>query len=140
MVTFARLIMRDNGLAIHVNPEHVTQIRQTIEGEPAIYISGRETPMIVEGTLEAALRKLDAASAGLTVLVNEEPPVAVREFVTPNVLAKIEPPPLKPAAKRGSTPVKKAAKPKPDRKKKPAIPAPESETTYPGASWFRGGR
>jgi protein TonB len=83
MVAFARFVMRDNGLAIHINADQVTQVRQTSEGEPAIYTLGRDTPMIVEGTLEAAIRKLEAATAGIRVVEPAAEPIA--ETTAPEV-------------------------------------------------------
>src|SRR5258708_19173762 len=77
MLIFAKFTMRDSGLPIHINTPHVTQVRLTIDGEPAIYLVGKETPIVVEGTMEAALKKLEAAGAGFR-LVEPEPPAPVQ--------------------------------------------------------------
>jgi len=50
MSAFARFVLRDNGLAIHIAPHHVTQVRETSEGCPAIYLSGKDTPLMVRAT------------------------------------------------------------------------------------------
>ncbi len=73
MLIFAKFTMRDSGLPIHINTPHVTQVRLTLDGEPAIYLVGKETPIVVEGTMEAALKKLEAAGAGFR-LAEPEPP------------------------------------------------------------------
>ena len=165
MVAFARFVMRDNGLAIHINAEHVTQVRQTTEGEPAIYITGRDTPMIVEGVLEAAIRKLEAAAAGIMVIepaieaaLEPTPPVAkspVLELVTseppPDLVAEPEstPEPLPEPevaelGKAKSSKAKTTAKSKSAKAKAPKTaseaPPKEPEMPYPSASWFRGSR
>ena len=161
MIAFARFVMRDNGLAIHINTQQVTQVRQTTEGEPAIYIVGRETPMVVEGTLEAAIRKLEAAAAGLKVVepavedavetlapVARQPAlevVAMESEATSEtapeseaVVAKAASIKSKPA--KAKTVIKAAAKPK-AAKAKPAGPeAKPAEVPYPTASWFMGNR
>lgn len=164
MIAFARFVMRDNGLAIHINTQQVTQVRQTTEGEPAIYIVGRETPMVVEGTLEAAIRKLEAAAAGIKVVESAVEPaaempstvtrapeleiVATELETSPEPAETVEPsiadeasPKVKPAKSRAV--VKAGAKAKPS-KAKPAKseskPAKEPEAPYPAASWFMGNR
>ncbi|MGH7022811.1 MAG: hypothetical protein ACREEB_04370 [Caulobacteraceae bacterium] len=158
MVAFARFVMRDNGLAIHINPEQVTQIRQTIEGDPAIYIAGRDTPMTVEGTMEGALRKLEAASVGLKIVEEDVPAPFEEPEATPpapeppimEIAAAPELPPAEvaaapePKAKAGKAkgPRKSAVSKAPAKAKvadaKPSRPAPEPEAPYPAASWFRG--
>ncbi|HEY1414499.1 MAG TPA: hypothetical protein VGF42_01275 [Caulobacteraceae bacterium] len=164
MIAFARFVMRDNGLAIHINTQQVTQVRQTTEGEPAIYIVGRETPMVVEGTLEAAIRKLEAAAAGLKVvepavepMVETTPPVdqtpapemvAMESEATPQpepepepeaAIAATSPGKAKPAKTKTETKAGTKAKPAKTKPGKPeASKAPE--VPYPAASWFRGNR
>lgn len=124
MLVFARFVLRDNGMPIHIATEHVTQVRLTIDGEPAIYILNKETPVVVEGTLEAAVRKLEAAASGLR-LVEPEPAPNVIPWGAPAANEPVfapepEPEPViaialaKPAAK-AKKPVPKAA-----RGKKPA--------------------
>ncbi|HEY5203045.1 MAG TPA: hypothetical protein VIJ63_00395 [Roseiarcus sp.] len=162
MVAFARFVMRDNGLAIHINPDHVTQLRQTIEGDPAVYIAGRDTPMVVEGTLESALRKLEAASAGLKVVETEPPaPFYEPEPLTPEwaksqipaitgpaspPVDSLPPPKAKAKAGKDKTP-KEAATAKSPKKAATAkapkkAPLPKENVApaipYPAASWFRG--
>lgn len=148
--------MRDNGLPIHIATQHVTQVRLTIDGEPAIYLEGKDTPIVVEGTLEGALKKLEAALSGLRLveeipapapepepepIVHEVP--AVREAPALEVVA-IPAPAAKP--KPRSTAVKtpgKAAKvvasvtaiPVPAKAKKKEVPATGEE---PDLSWFKG--
>jgi hypothetical protein len=90
MVAFARFVMRDNGLAIHINAEHVTQVRQTIEGDAAIYIGGRDSAMIVEETVEGAIRMLEAASAGSHLDDGPEPPAVEAE--SPPTVARLAAP------------------------------------------------
>ena len=34
MLIFAKFVMRDSGLPIHINTPHVTQVRLTLDGEP----------------------------------------------------------------------------------------------------------
>ncbi len=159
MVAFARFVMRDNGLAVHISAQQVTQVRQTTEGEPAIYIAGRDTPMIVEGTLEMAIRKLEGAAAGIKIvepaveLVMEapvaEPPALeiVTAEVAPEPEAAAEPAPepeVVLAAKGKPAKTKAVAKVKP-QKAKPAAKSEasalkEPEAPYPTASWFKGNR
>jgi hypothetical protein len=138
MIAFARFVMRDNGLAIHINTQQVTQVRQTSEGEPAIYIVGRETPMVVEGTLEAAIRKLEAAAAGLKVVepavepmvemsaLAAQPPtsevVAMESEVTPKPT-----PESGPVVAAAASAKAKPAKPNSVTKAKPAKAKPESK-------------
>lgn len=158
MVAFARFVMRDNGLPIHINADQVTQVRQTSEGEPAIYTLGRDTPMIVEGTLEAAIRKLEAASAGVRVVepvlepvveatVPESKPPVLELISTepqpepaPSVEPEPEPEVVTPAK---SKPKAKAAKAKTAKAKtaKSEEASPQKlEPPYPSASWFMGNR
>lgn len=164
MVAFARFVMRDNGLAIHINATAVTQVRQTTEGEPAIYITGRESPMVVEGTLDAAIRKLEAAAAGIKVV---EPAFEVAEPSVAETPALVAKPPMlelvsseEPAAPEVApdpvpeTEIVEAPKAKPMKAKagaktkaakakatKAAAPVPqEPEIPYPSASWFMGNR
>ncbi|HEY1559806.1 MAG TPA: hypothetical protein VGF71_02830 [Caulobacteraceae bacterium] len=111
--------MRDNGLAIHINTQQVTQVRQTSEGEPAIYIVGRETPMVVEGTLEAAIRKLEAAAAGLKVV---EP--AVEPMVETSALAA-QPPTLEVVA------MESEVTPEPAPESEPVVAAAASAKAKP---------
>lgn len=162
MVAFARFVMRDNGLAIHINAEQVTQVRQTSDGEPAIYTLGRDTPMIVEGTLEAAIRKLEAATAGIKIVepASEQVTEAVAPVPQPPALELVVPEPkpepevasppeqdstvveanpakVKPAKSKAVAKIKpvkaKTAKTEEPSTKKPEIP-------YPSASWFMGNR
>jgi hypothetical protein len=120
MLVFARFVLRDNGLPIHIATEHVTQVRLTIDGEPAIYILNKETPVIVEGTLEAAVRKLEAAASGLR-LVEPEPAPNVIPWETP---AANEPAPA-PEPEPKSMVVMAAAKPSAKAKKATAKPSPK---------------
>jgi hypothetical protein len=135
MLIFAKFVMRDSGLPIHINTPHVTQVRLTIDGEPAIYLVGKETPIIVEGSLEGALKKLEAAGAGFR-LVESEPlapspvpatitilpvaaspppapfaPPAAAASPSPVAIAKPTPKPRAHVAKAKPTPRKTAAKP-----------------------------
>jgi hypothetical protein len=144
MLVFARFVMRDSGLPIHINTPHVTQIRLTIDGEPAIYLVGKESPIVVEGTLEGALKKLEAAAAGLRLVEAEPaelaPPSPVTAVVTvlpgvdapavaPPPAAKVKPPsPKKVAAKAGASAKAKAVKA--DGPAEPVKPA--------ATSWFKG--
>jgi hypothetical protein len=160
MLVFARFVLRDNGMPIHIATEHVTQVRLTIDGEPAIYILNKETPVVVEGTLEAAVRKLEAAASGLR-LVEPEPAPNVIPWEAPAANEPVfapepEPEPViaialaKPAAK-AKKPVPKAA-----RGKKPAAtksatvsaikskakpvsaPATAAEDPNDETNWFKG--
>ncbi len=142
MIAFARFVMRDNGLAIHINTQQVTQVRQTSEGEPAIYIVGRETPMVVEGTLEGAIHKLEAAAAGLKVVepsfepIVETPVVAVQPsklgVVAVESEAAFEPSPEpEPAIAEAASAKAKLAKTKAVTKAKPAKANTESEPVKP---------
>lgn len=92
MLVFARFLMRDSGLPIHISTPHVTQVRLTIDGEPAIYLAGKETPILVEGTLEGALKKLEAAAAGLRLVESEPETPPVTATVTVLALADAPPP------------------------------------------------
>src|SRR6516225_4330031 len=87
MLLFARFVMRDSGLPIHISTTHVTQVRLTIDGEPAIYLAGKETPIVVEGTLDQALEKLEAAAAGVRVVEPEVEQPAEAEQYAGKVLA-----------------------------------------------------
>jgi len=158
MIAFARFVMRDNGLAIHINAEQVTQVRQTTEGEPAIYTLGRDTPMIVEGTLEATIRKLEAAAAGIRIVeTTVEPIVEEPEVRTPAlelVAPEIAPEPEVAAEPTPEPEIAKAAKAKPTKTKAPAkaktqktksekieTTAPmDEEPPFPTATWFKGNR
>lgn len=159
MLVFARFVLRDNGLPIHIATEHVTQIRQTIDGEPAIYILNKETPIIVEGSLEATVRKLEAAASGLPLVEQETP-----SNVVPLDVALIHAPAPEPAAPPSELPTvvsittaRAPAKPKrtaaksepakktPARKPTAATNAPERKTqSTPAAEpdsdldWFKG--
>jgi len=150
MVAFVRFVMRDNGLALHVNAEQVTLVRQTIEGDPAIYISGRDTPMIVEGTLEAIVRQLEGSAADLTEIesfvepapVEAELPTAEPELDSPAAAApepEVKAPAKGKARVKAKKPGKAAAKTAPDMPFEAGAPS-EPETPYPGAAWFRGNR
>src|SRR5258708_11185524 len=98
MLIFAKFVMRDSGLPIHINTPHVTQVRLTIDGEPAIYLVGKETPIVVEGSLEGALKKLEAAGAGFRLVESEIPaPSPVPITILP-VVAPPPPPPPAPGA------------------------------------------
>lgn len=161
MVAFARFVMRDNGLAIHINAQQVTQVRQTSDGDPAIYTLGRDTPMIVEGTLEAAIRKLEAAAAGIKIVESANEPVVeapapvarpaalelVATAVAPDPASPTEPVPepeaVAPAAAKAKPAKTKAlAKAKAAKAKsaKGETPAKALEVPYPTASWFMGNR
>lgn len=159
MVAFARFLMRDNGLPIHINAEQVTQVRQTSEGEPAIYTLGRDTPMIVEGTFEAAIRKIEAATSGVSVLESVIEPAAeaivpdprppMLELVTseprPEPGPSVEPEPETDTVVKSKPKAKGPAKAKPAKAKaKPAkaeeTSSKEPEAPYPAASWFMGNR
>jgi len=151
MLVFARFVLRDNGLPIHIATEHVTQIRVTIDGEPAIYILNKETPIIVEGSLEAVVRKLETAASGLRS-VEPEPAANVvalepiRDFApAPEPVISIVPTPMparqkkvakasgakKPAAKTAATvtTIKRKAK---------AVAPPPAEDQDSDLSWFKG--
>jgi hypothetical protein len=121
MSAFARFVLRDNGLAIHIAPQHVTQVRETGEGDPAIYMVGKDTPLMVEGDVPEALRRLQAAAMGLA-----EPEPALEP--EPVALA-----PAKPA---------KARKPKAAKAKSaPAVTRGEMlEEDRGESSWFMGAR
>jgi hypothetical protein len=126
MSAFARFVLRDNGLAIHIAPHHVTQVRETGEGDPAIYLAGKDTPLMVEGDLEDALRRLQAAAQG----------VALAE---PAPEPEPEPEPL------ATAPVKaaKARKPKAAKAKSAVVAAPAriaGEEDNGESSWFMGAR
>ena len=150
MVAFAHFVMKDNGLPIHINPQHVTQVRQTVEGEPAVYVAGRETPMVIEGTVDSAIRKLEAAAAGLRLV---EQPYMQAEATTPVIDFSPAPPVQSAAPDPPPTPKRKPAKPKSARraspkaaKTQPAVPAksaqPDATPEDYGAAtaWFRGNR
>ena len=153
MLVFAKFVMRDSGLPIHISTPHVTQVRLTIDGEPAIYLAGKETPILVEGTLEGALKNLEAAAAGLrlvepeaeappatatvTVFPVAEPPAPIARIEPPAPAAAVEVEAAAPepaveveAATPAPAPKVKAAKPKkpaaaPAVKAKASKPAPE---------------
>lgn len=138
MLIFAKFTMRDSGLPIHINTPHVTQVRLTIDGEPAIYLVGKETPIVVEGTLDAALKKLEAAGAGFRLVEPELPaPVAAPAPAAVTFLSVAAPPPSPPPAPSPApspAPVavaKPAPKPKPQAAAKarpvPKKPAPKPE-------------
>lgn len=143
-MVFARFVMRDSGLPIHINTPHVTQVRLTIDGEPAIYLVGKETPILVEGTLEGALKKLEAAAAGLRLVEPEAPPAPVSAVVTPTPV--VEPPPPSPIAlEKPEAPKKAARKSAVARAAKPAKGkaslakgAAEPDTAPSATSWFKG--
>jgi len=127
MLVFAKFVMRDSGLPIHISTPHVTQVRLTIDGEPAIYLAGKETPILVEGTLEGALKKLEAAAAGLRLVEPEAeaPPATATVTVfpvaePPATIARIEPP--APAAVEVE-----AAVPEPAVEVEAAAPAPAAK-------------
>ena len=100
MSAFARFIMRDNGLAIYIAPNQVTQVRETIEGDPAIYLVGKDTPLMVEGDVPSALRRLQAAAAGIAPAEIESAPEPEPEAigVAPAKPAKTRKPKAKPTA------------------------------------------
>lgn len=151
MLVFARFVLRDNGLPIHIATEHVTQIRLTIDGEPAIYILNKETPIIVEGTLEATVRKLEVAASGLRPVeaepaVNVVPLESIRDFAPPpepvvSMIADVAPATAKKAAARGgpakkATPKKAATVTDIKGKSKPAAPPAEDQDN--DLTWFKG--
>jgi hypothetical protein len=135
MLVFARFMMRDSGLPIHISTPHVTQVRLTIDGEPAIYLAGKETPILVEGTLEGALKTLEAAAAGLRLVETEPeaPPVSAAVAVFPVAEARAPAAPVEaeasapaPAPAPAPTATVKAKAPKPKKPaSKPAASAPE---------------
>ena len=167
MLMFAKFVMRDSGLPIHINTPHVTQVRLTLDGEPAIYLVGKETPIVVEGSLEAALKKLEAAGAGFR-LVESEIPTPVPATITalpmaaspspvapPGPAASLSPVSVeKTAPKRASVgkakPTPRKAPPKPEVVVQPATPAvakkpakppsapPPAEQPSGAMSWFKG--
>ena len=124
MSAFARFIMRDNGLAIYIAPSQVTQVRETIEGDPAIYLVGKDTPLMVEGDVPNALRRLQAAAAGMTPAELEsapEPEAIVVEPATPS----------------------KTRKPKAAKARPPAVAAPArtaADEDRGDSAWFIGAR
>jgi hypothetical protein len=124
MLAFARFILRDNGLAIHIAANQVTQVRETSEGDPAIYLVGKDTPLMVEGDVESALRRLQAAAAG----------VAPAE---PELVPEPEPVDMA-AAKPAKARKPKAAKAKPAAAAAPARIAADEETG--DSTWFIGAR
>jgi hypothetical protein len=140
MLVFARFVLRDSGLPIMLATQHVTQVRLTIDGEPAIYILNKETPVIVEGTLESAIKKLEAAGAGLRV-VEPEPQDNVVQLDAPFR----ETPPVQPIV-AAPTPVAEPApvvapvahlaklkpKAKPESAKAKAAPAKTTKVTAIG--------
>jgi outer membrane biosynthesis protein TonB len=146
MLVFARFVMRDSGLPILINTPHVTQVRLTIDGEPAIYLMGKDTPIVVEGDFEGAMKKLEAAASGLR-LVEPEPPAPEPVIVTelPVALPSPEPapPPAEPASPRKAP--RKAARAKHEPAASPAKtkaahdPEPaEKAHAHTGGSWFKG--
>jgi hypothetical protein len=153
MLVFARFIMRDSGLPILINTPHVTQVRLTVDGEPAIYLAGKDTPILVEGTFDGALKKLEAAAAGLRIVDPEpathEPEVASITALpapatpTPSPQPTTEPE-LSPVGHDGRKLSKPAAKA--SRKKAAAGPSPEvhrapepEKAQAPSThSWFKG--
>lgn len=158
MLVFARFVLRDNGMPIHIATEHVTQVRLTIDGEPAIYILNKETPVVVEGTLEAAVRKLEAAASGLR-LVEPEPAPNVIPWETPAAnepAPEPEPEPAmpialaKPSAKAKKTvpkaagdkkaAAKKSATVSPIKRKAKPVSAPATVAEDPNdeLNWFKG--
>jgi hypothetical protein len=124
MSAFARFVLRDNGLAIHIAPHHVTQVRETSEGCPAIYLSGKDTPLMVEGDLEDALRRIQAAAEGVAVAA----PAAFEPEPEPQPVANA---PAKTA---------KVRKPKVAKAKPAAAPAPYRDEEPSDSSWFIGAR
>jgi hypothetical protein len=140
MLIFAKFTMRDSGLPIHINTPHVTQVRLTIDGEPAIYLVGKETPIVVEGTLEAALKKLEAAGAGFR-LVEPEPPAPVQAPMpmpmpiaapaTVTVLSVAAPPIPSPPPPSPVAMAKPAPRPKPQATAAKAKPAPTKAAPKP---------
>jgi outer membrane biosynthesis protein TonB len=136
MLIFAKFTMRDSGLPIHINTPHVTQVRLTLDGEPAIYLVGKETPIVVEGTLEAALKKLEAAGAGFR-LAEPEPPAPVpvpapapAPVTVLSVAPPPSPPPLPPAPVALAKPAPKP-KPKPQATAAKVKPAPKTPAPKP---------
>jgi outer membrane biosynthesis protein TonB len=150
MLVFARFVMRDNGQPILINTPHVTQVRLTIDGEPAIYLLGKDTPILVEGDFESAMKKLEAAASGLR-LVEPEPPAPEPEVATvtalPVALPSPEPAPAPPPAEPSSPrkAPRKVARAKPEPAASPAKtkaahdPEPaEKAHAHTGGSWFKG--
>lgn len=149
MLVFARFVMRDSGLPILINTPHVTQVRLTIDGEPAIYLMGKDTPIVVEGDFESALKKLEAAAAGLRLVEPEPPapePVAATVTALPVALPAPEPPQAevapaapKKAPRKSAAPRAKAETPeaRPGKTKPPHDPEPV-EKAHPHSSWFKG--
>jgi hypothetical protein len=129
MVAFARFTMRDNGLPIYINPEQVSQVRLTSEGEPAVYIAGRDTPMIVEGTVEEIIQMLETVTVGGQAASWAEAPALDAEPSEPETS---EAPTLKAKA-----PAKAKAARKPAKAKTEKLPV-EAEAPYATPSWFVG--
>jgi hypothetical protein len=125
MSAFARFILRDNGLAIHIAPGQVTQVRETIEGDPAIYLVGKDTPLMVEGDVDDALRRLQAAASGMPAAAPAPAPE-----ITPEPVAQAA---AKPAKARKA----KAAKSKPISEAPVHIVVEEDRGE---SSWFMGAR
>jgi len=134
MVAFARFTMRDNGLPIYINPEQVSQVRLTSEGDPAIYIAGRDTPMIIEGTVEETVQVLETVTLGgraadpveSAALEAEPSPLLVDETSDAPVLKAKAPAKAKAKAAR-----------KPAKAKTEELPV-EAEAPYATPSWFVG--
>ena len=124
MAAFARFVMRHNGLAIHIAINHITQIRETSDAVPAIYLTGKDTPLMVEGDVDEVLRRLEAAAAGAPV------PEAAPE-------AEPDPVELSPAkpAKARKTRASKAKASAGEAPVKIALEEPVEES-----SWFMGAR
>jgi outer membrane biosynthesis protein TonB len=146
--------MRDSGLPIFINTPHVTQVRLTIDGEPAIYLMGKDTPILVEGTMDGAMKRLEAAAAGLR-LVEPDPPAPEPQAATVTALPVAEPLPVAappPAEVEQPTPKKPPrktaiarAKPenapaaRPAKTKAPHDPEPaEKASAHTASSWFKG--
>jgi hypothetical protein len=133
-------------------------VRLTIDGEPAIYLVGKDTPILVEGTFDGALKKLEAAASGLRIVdpepvapepVAHEPEPAVASITALPALVAPSPhpttgPELSPVGNDGMARSKPAAKV--SRKKAAPAPSPEVHHTAepekaptPSAhSWFKG--
>jgi len=143
MVAFARFTMRDNGLSIYINPEQVAQVRQTIEGDPAVYIAGRDTPMIIEGTLEGTIRMLEALTSGGGTAERIEAPALEAEpsppsaQLTPADAANSAPEVSDAPALKAKAPAKAKAARKPAKIKTEELPV-ETVAPYATPSWFNG--
>lgn len=145
MVAFAQFVLRDNGLPVHLSVDFVTQVRVTPEAEGvAIYISGKETPVLVEGTLDGVMRKIALASAGVKLVEPEPapppPPVEYsgRPYLEIVSSKKADEDPAKPKARRRKAAAKPAAKAKASTQLAKVDLKPGANDEEDERDWFKG--